>query len=115
MGLDSFVHQSTRLRIFAYLYNSGAATFSEIGQELEMTDGNLSSHLQKMEDADAVEVEKEFVDRQPRTTYELTPEGREMFEEHVEELTQVINNLDDNASVSLLNIVLDLPSDEEPV
>lgn len=115
MELNSFVHQSTRLQIFAYLYDSGAATFSEIGKKLDVTDGNLSSHLQKMEDAGAVEVEKEFVDRQPRTTYELTTEGREMFEDHVEELSQVINNLDDKESVSLFDAVLAPPSDEEPI
>lgn len=115
MELDSFVHQSTRLQIFAYLYNNGAATFSEIGKELDVTDGNLSSHLQKMEDRDAVEVEKEFVDRQPRTTYELTSEGRELFEDHIKKLSRVIHNLDDGTSVSLFDTVLDPPSDEEPI
>lgn len=98
MELNGFVHQSTRLQIFAYLHSNGTATFSEIGQELGMTDGNLSSHLQKMEEEDAVEIEKEFIDRQPRTTYELTPEGREMFEEHIETLSDLIDDLDGQSS-----------------
>ncbi|WP_440765290.1 winged helix-turn-helix domain-containing protein [Natronorubrum sp. DTA7] len=94
MEFDKLVHQPTRLQIFAYLYRHERATFSEIQDELDITDGNLSGHVQRMEDAGAVAVEKQFVDRRPRTTYELTDEGRETFEAHVETLEALLEQLE---------------------
>ena len=94
MELDKLVHQSTRLQIFAFLYRHGRTEFTELAAELDVTEGNLSSHLQKMEAADAVVVEKEFVDRTPRTTYELTDSGRDLFEDHVAQLERLIDALD---------------------
>lgn len=94
MDLDELVHQPTRLRIFAYLYRHGSTTFTELQEALDVTEGNLSSHGQRMEEAGALEVEKEFVDRRPRTTYRLTEEGREMFEEHVAALEELIDALE---------------------
>lgn len=95
MELDELVHQPTRLRIFAYLYHNGAATFPELREELDVTEGNLSSHAQTMEDADALSVEKEFVDRRPRTTYRLTEAGEELFEDHVATLETLIDGLEE--------------------
>lgn len=93
MELDELVHQPTRLRIFAYLYRNGAATFPELQEALDVTEGNLSSHTRRMEDAGALAVEKEFVDRRPRTTYRLTDDGKELFEEHVSTLETLIDAL----------------------
>lgn len=93
MEFNKLVHQQTRLRIFAYLYRHGRADFTELAEELDVTEGNLSSHLQTMEDEGAVAVEKEFVERKPRTTCELTEEGRELFENHVETLEELIDGL----------------------
>jgi DNA-binding MarR family transcriptional regulator len=93
MEFDKLVHQPTRLRIFAYLYQHGETSFSALKDDLDITEGNLSSHIQKIEDAGAVRVEKEFVDRKPRTTYQLTGEGREKFEEHIGTLESLIQGL----------------------
>lgn len=95
MELDELVHQPTRLQIFAYLYRHGGATFTELQEELDVTEGNLSSHAQTMEDAGALAVEKEFVDRRPQTTYRLTDDGEAMFEEHVETLETLIDALEE--------------------
>lgn len=95
MEFDKLVHQPTRLQIFAYLYRHDEATFPELSDELDVTEGNLSSHLTTMEEAGAVEVEKQFVDRRPQTTYELTAEGRTKFEEHVGTLESLIESLDE--------------------
>ncbi|MDG5821801.1 transcriptional regulator [Natronococcus sp. A-GB7] len=95
MEFDKLVHQPTRLQIFAYLYQHGDTTFPELTEQLEVTEGNLSTHLQKMEDAEAIVVEKEFVDRKPQTTYELTPQGKEKFEEHIGTLEALIEGLKD--------------------
>ncbi|THE65814.1 ArsR family transcriptional regulator [Salinadaptatus halalkaliphilus] len=94
MEFDKLVHQPTRLQLFAYLYRHGETSFSDLADDLDVTEGNLSSHLQRIEDADAVRVEKEFVDRKPRTSYELTETGREKFEEHVGTLEALIDGLD---------------------
>ena len=94
MDLDKLVHQPTRLRMFAYLYRHGESTFGDVADELDLTEGNLSSHPGRMEDAGAVEIHKEFVDRRPRTTVALTDEGEALFEEHVRALQGLIDDLD---------------------
>lgn len=93
MDFDKLVHQPIRLQLFAYLYRHGETEFSDLAEELDVTEGNLSSHLQRMEEADCVVVEKEFVDRKPRTTYQLTDLGREKFEEHVQTLEVLLDQL----------------------
>jgi DNA-binding MarR family transcriptional regulator len=93
MDFDKLVHQPTRLQIFAYLYQHGETPFSDLKDDLDVTEGNLSSHIQKMEDAGAVRIEKEFVDRKPRTTYELTEAGQEKFEAHIGTLESLIDDL----------------------
>jgi len=95
MEFDKLVHQPTRLQVFAYLYRHGETGFSDLVEDLGLTEGNLASHLQRMEEAGAVAVHKEFVDRKPRTTYELTEEGQELFEEHVETLEALIDRLEE--------------------
>jgi DNA-binding MarR family transcriptional regulator len=95
MDFDKLVHQPTRLQIFAYLYRHGESEFSELIDELDMTEGNLASHIDRMEEADCVSVRKQFVDRKPKTTYELTDLGREKFEEHIGTLESLIDALDE--------------------
>lgn len=94
MEFDKLVHQPTRLRIFAHLYANGETNFSDLKDELGVTEGNLSSHVGKLEDAGCVSIEKQFVDRRPQTTYRLTDEGQEAFEEHVQTLETLIDGLD---------------------
>ncbi|WP_226012592.1 transcriptional regulator [Halomicrobium salinisoli] len=95
MEFDKLVHQPTRLQIFAHLYRHGETSFSDLTDALDVTEGNLASHVQRMEEADALRVEKEFVDRKPQTTYELTDAGRALFEDHVETLEALIDGLDE--------------------
>jgi len=95
MNLDKLVHQPTRLRIFAYLYRHGETKFNDLAADLDVTEGNLSSHLQRIEDAGCVSIQKEFVDRKPQTTYELTDLGREKFEEHVETLEMLLDRAEE--------------------
>jgi DNA-binding MarR family transcriptional regulator len=94
MDFNKLVHQPTRLQIFSHLYRHGRTEFTGLVEELDVTEGNLSSHLQTMEDEQAVVVDKEFVDRKPRTTYQLTEEGRELFEDHVETLETLIDGIE---------------------
>lgn len=94
MELDSLVHQPVRLQLFAHLYRHGETGFSDLRDALDVTEGNLASHLGRMEDAGAVEVEKQFVERTPLTTYRLTDEGRAMFESHVRTLEGLIDAIE---------------------
>ncbi|WP_436929733.1 winged helix-turn-helix domain-containing protein [Halosimplex halobium] len=94
MDFDKLVHQPTRLQIFAYLYQHGETSFPDLKEALDVTEGNLASHIGKMEEADCVAVEKQFVDRKPQTTYELTDLGREKFEEHIGTLEALIEDLE---------------------
>lgn len=95
MTIDTLVHQPTRLRIFAHLYANGETNFTRLAEELDVTKGNLSSHLQKLADADCVHVEKRFVDQQPQTSYRLTENGRKKFEDHVQTLETLIEQVDE--------------------
>lgn len=96
MDFDRLVHQPTRLRILSHLYTRGEASFTELKGDLNLTEGNLSSHLRKLEDADYVDVEKAFEERKPKTTYLLTQEGEEALEEHVEKLEKIIDSLENS-------------------
>lgn len=95
MEFDKLVHQPTRLQLFAYLYAHGEASFTELKDELEITEGNLASHIGTMEEADCVAVEKQFVDRKPQTTYRLTERGESLFEDHVRTLERLIEGIDE--------------------
>lgn len=64
--------------------------FSSLGKLLKLTDGNLGAHLQTLEQAGYIKVEKTFVDRKPRTRVSLTVKGRYEFEEHVAALKQIL-------------------------
>lgn len=91
--LNLLIHQETRLRIMAALVSldEGAkANFTFLRDLLELTDGNLSIHLQRLEEAGYVEVEKAFVGRRPRTWIWIAPEGREAFAAHVDALEAII-------------------------
>ena len=94
MNFGRLVHKPTRLQVFAYLYRHGETGFSDLVEELDLTEGALASPLQRMDEAGAVAVHREFVDRKPRTTHELTEEGCELFEEHTETLETLVDDLD---------------------
>ena len=95
LEFDDLVHQPTRLQLFAYLYRHGATSFGDLSDDLDLTQGNLSSHLQRMESADAVAIEKEFVEKKPRTTAALTDDGRDLLETHIDVLQTLIDGLDE--------------------
>ncbi|MFO7791401.1 MAG: transcriptional regulator [Candidatus Saliniplasma sp.] len=90
MEFDKIVHQSTRLQILSYLYPREKGTFNDLKEDLELTEGNLASHLKKLEKAGYVEVEKKFVDRKPQTTYIITGKGKKALEDHVQKLEDLI-------------------------
>ncbi len=75
--IDRIVHEPVRLRALTLLSGVEAAEFSFLLKVLGLTNGNLSVHMRKLEDAGYVTVTKEFAGRVPRTTYAITKPGRE--------------------------------------
>ena len=90
LELDRLIHERMRLAIVSALAVAPSLTFAELKQILGTTDGNLSVHARKLEDAGYVTVEKSFADRVPRTEYTLTPAGRSALERYVEHMEDLI-------------------------
>jgi DNA-binding MarR family transcriptional regulator len=95
-GPDEIIHQSTRLRIVATLNALGNREQLEFGQlkaMLEVTDGNLATHLAALEKAQYVEIAKDFVGKKPRTRVALTAKGRKALRDHVAFLRTVLDGV----------------------
>lgn len=67
--------------------------FSTLTEELDLTRGNLSAHLRKLQDAELITVTKEFVDLRPRTTYECTPKGRREIKAYLREVEDILRSI----------------------
>jgi DNA-binding MarR family transcriptional regulator len=95
-GPDEVIHQSTRLRIVASLNALGSREMLDFGQLKEMlqvTDGNLATHLTALEKAEYVEIIKDFVGKKPRTRALLTAKGRKALRNHVSYLRSVLDGI----------------------
>ena len=77
--IDDVIHGRLRLGIMAYLSSASPAIFGELRDKVQATDGNLSTHLRKLEEAGYVKQEKSFVGRRPQTSVFLTDAGREAW------------------------------------
>jgi len=92
-ALDPTIHQPIRLSIMAALMALEAREqmdFTSLRELVQATDGNLGAHLQKLEDAGYIAVEKTFVGRKPRTFVAVTVKGRHAFQQHVVALREII-------------------------
>jgi len=90
-GIDEVIHGRVRLGVMAYLSGAGSADFNTLKTRLQATDGNLSAHLRKLEDAGYVTVEKAFVNRKPLTTLTLTAAGRKAFALYLEAIGKLVD------------------------
>lgn len=88
-AFDPLLLSQVRLGVVAVLIERGAATFPDLKDLLGVTQGNLGVHLRKLEDGGYVTIEKDFVDRKPRTTARLTAAGRTAFLSHVARLEAI--------------------------
>lgn len=84
--LDEVIHGRLRLGVMAYLSGAGVADFNTLKGRLKATDGNLSTHLRKLEEAGYVAIDKSFVGRKPLTQVTLTDAGRTAFSTYLEAL-----------------------------
>ena len=88
--LDRLIHERVRLGIVSALAVNRSLTFNELKAMLKTTDGNLSVHARKLEEADYIVCTKSFDGRLPKTEYRLTPSGRKALERYLNHMEALI-------------------------
>jgi len=88
--LDDVIHGRVRLGVMAYLADAGVADFTELKTLLDVTQGNLSVHLRKLEEAGYVAIDKSFIDRKPLTRVRLTKAGRSAFAAYLDAISKLV-------------------------
>jgi DNA-binding MarR family transcriptional regulator len=87
---DRLVYERVRLGMLVALAASAELTFTEMKALFELSDGNLSAHARKLEDAGFISCVKTFADRRPRTSYRLTTRGRDALDRYLDHVESVI-------------------------
>ena len=92
--IDEVIHGRIRLGVMAYLASAGKAEFGDLKSRLGATDGNLSVHLRKLEEAGYVIADKRFVGRKPLTTLSITDAGRTAYDRWLEVISALVGGRD---------------------
>ena len=95
LDLDRLIHERLRLGIVSALAVNDRLTFNDLKGLLQTTDGNLSVHARKLEDAQYISCEKTFDGRMPRTEYRLTAAGRRAFEKYLAHMEAILKAVRD--------------------
>jgi DNA-binding MarR family transcriptional regulator len=90
LQLDRVIHERGRLAIMSMLAASPELSFTELRDTLEMTDGNLTTHMRTLQEAGYVSIAKSYRNRRPLTTVSLTAAGRQAFAQYVALLEQIV-------------------------
>lgn len=90
LQLDRVIHEKGRLAIMSLLAASAELSFTEMRATLQMTDGNLTTHMRTLQEAGYVSVTKSFAGGRPLTTYSLTKEGQKAFGDYINLLEQIL-------------------------
>lgn len=98
--LDDLIHSRIRLAVMAVLASVKRAEFTFIRDKINATDGNLSTHLRKLEDSGYVAINKRFEGRKPVTDVELTRKGRDAFAAYVKHLEGLLHAADSDGEQS---------------
>lgn len=89
--IDDVIHGRVRLAVMAFLSGAGVADFNELKAKVGGTDGNLSVHLRKLEEAGYLDVEKRFRGRRPQTLLHLTAKGREAWIAYIKRIESLLH------------------------
>ncbi|MCK3686301.1 transcriptional regulator [Maribellus sp. YY47] len=92
-NLNKAFDNKIRLGIMSVLSVNSRSSFNQLKEVLEVTDGNLASHLKALESAGYIAVNKSFINRKPNTNYEITPSGAAAFESHLQALEEILKQL----------------------
>lgn len=88
--LNKTFENRIRLGVMSLLMVNEKLDFNTLKEMLDVTDGNLASHLSALEKSEYISVFKQFIGKKPKTTYSVTPEGRKAFNEHLDALEKLI-------------------------
>ena len=88
--LNKAFESRVRLGLMSILSVNSWVSYKEIKELLEVTDGNLASHVQSLEKIKYLEIKKQFIGKKPLTTYKVTKMGKEAFEKHIEGLEKLL-------------------------
>ena len=88
--LNKAFESRVRLGLMSILSVNNWVSYKEIKDLLEVTDGNLASHIQSLEKINYLEIKKQFIGKKPLTTYKVTEIGKEAFENHIEGLEKLL-------------------------
>ena len=91
LDIDPLIHAPIRLAVLTILVTVQNANFSFIKESVKTTDGNLSTHLTKLEEAGYIKIEKTFKGKKPQTICSITDKGREAFDKYIDNLENIIN------------------------
>ena len=89
--IDKIIHELARFKIMAQLYVVESADFLFLKNQTDLTFGNLSCHITKLEKAGYVKIKKEFAGKKPHTMLELTKKGRDAFDNYRKEIKKALN------------------------
>jgi DNA-binding HxlR family transcriptional regulator len=92
-GVNRLIYERVRLAIVSALAVQKTLSFSEIKSLLDTTDGNLSVHARKLEEAGLVKCKKTFDKRTPRTEYSLTPQGRRALDQYLAHMESLVKSM----------------------
>ena len=90
LALDRLIHERIRLGILSALAATDSVSFNDLKRLLQTTDGNLSVHARKLEEANYIACTKSFENRMPKTEYSITPAGRRAFERYLDHMEALI-------------------------
>jgi DNA-binding MarR family transcriptional regulator len=93
MDINKIIHEPARLKILAQLYVVESADFIFIMRQTGMTQGNVSGHLTKLEEAGYVAIEKGYVGKRPQTMITLTKKGREAFKSYAINMRMIFKGI----------------------
>ncbi|MCT8338551.1 transcriptional regulator [Flavobacteriaceae bacterium TK19130] len=90
-NINKLFDHRIRLGIMSILMVNESADFNRLKELLEVTDGNLASHLKTLEKEAYISVDKQFIGRKPNTQYSATKKGKEAFKKHIDALEKLLN------------------------
>jgi DNA-binding MarR family transcriptional regulator len=91
-SLNKAFESRVRLGIMSILLVNDTVDFGTLKEQLQLTDGNMASHLSALEKANYIAITKQFIGKKPNTTYSVTIDGRTAFSKHLDALEQLIQN-----------------------
>jgi len=92
LKLDPVIHAPNRLAILTILANVESANFTFLKEAIGITDGNLNTHLTKLEEHKFIKIKKAFVGKKPQTTCIISEKGRQAFLSYLDKMEQIVKN-----------------------